>query len=773
MSNINGSNDKDILNGSSGIDKIYGNGGDDIIYGHGGDDTIYGGAGNDTLYGGEGNDIVGGGAGDDIVYGGAGDDTLYGGEGNDILYGGAGANKIYGGAGNDTVSYADYMGTEDKYGNWLGITLFLNNDRPEYWENTSKDEYYGIENVMGSQYKDVIFGDGNDNIIWGNGGNDDLYGCSYQAYNQSYENQDFSLLFAGNDTFYTGSRKEGEWDYASVYLGLGHNIVYGGEGSDRVEQVTIHNTEDFIAYGQQIGKTTLHLGDGNNSYRGAALGGLEYIGGSDNDEIFIERLNSSSGHPFYDQALPINPMIIDLGAGQNNVDMFAASFIADIKSGSGIDRVSLHQAIEDVNPTYYESLKADAKIDVGDGDNEVYLYGANLSADVTAGKGNDRLQMIQYFNSMNMDDYEKLSGNFKLNAGDGNNSIDIDARVFSANVITGRGDDNINVSQMIGSSEQDYNEKLLSDVKIDVGSGNNSIYIRGAILNTDITAGSGNDQIGFNREIYQVKPEDIKVFGDIKVNAGDGNNSISAGPIGYGRVDIVSGSGDDAFELDGYYRAQDVWTEEQYASERTAHSGAGSDKIKISEGLEYFDIYSGSENDEIIISSSAHLTVDAGTGHDKVNLYSVSQSYIDMGAGNDEISLSFSSEQVANNIIKGGAGNDTYIVTSFYNGYDTTENTINNYDEDGGFDILKLDASFNKDINDYTAQFDDDDLLILYSYTTSVYNEDTSSYDRVDVTSTLRMDNYALGSDYQLNEFHFGEDIYTSDQFLAEMGLTL
>jgi Ca2+-binding RTX toxin-like protein len=176
IENLSGSNFADILSGES-----YSF--DNIINGLGGNDTIYGKDGNDTLNGGEGNDWLSGGEGNDWLYGGAGEDELHGDNGNDRLYGGAGKDKLWGGDGSDVNVTLGWGATiiDDGHGN--------------------QDVLWGIENLSGSNFADILSGESYsfDNIINGLGGNDTIYGKD------------------GNDTLNGGD---------------GVDIVYGGNGND-------------------------------------------------------------------------------------------------------------------------------------------------------------------------------------------------------------------------------------------------------------------------------------------------------------------------------------------------------------------------------------------------------------------------------------------------------------------------------------------------------------------------------------------------------------
>ncbi|MGH0282511.1 calcium-binding protein [Sinorhizobium meliloti] len=206
---IAGGNLADILYAFDGNDVINGNGGNDLLYGYAGNDTIIGGAGGDRIDGGGGNDtasyvtasggvlasliapatntghasgdsyynienVIGSGYGD-ILVGNAAANILNGGDGNDTLVGGAGADKLYGGNGVDTASYADAVAGVAVY---LGYPTGNTND-------AAGDRYSSIENVVGSNYADRLYGTdgansllarGGSDTLAGNGGDDVLYG---------------------------------------------------------------------------------------------------------------------------------------------------------------------------------------------------------------------------------------------------------------------------------------------------------------------------------------------------------------------------------------------------------------------------------------------------------------------------------------------------------------------------------------------------------------------------------------------------------------------
>lgn len=224
----------ELVRGTSGDDVIYGNGGfKDFLWGLGGndqihgddgtDDQLYGGDGNDYLFGYDGNDRFRGDEGDDFIFGGLGTDmvrydradagvtldlniqdgvtaqfisvlegsdtltgiedirgsnyddifigdananNLDGRNGNDVLAGGAGNDTLNGNGGNDTADYsADPTAVSiNLAGGWADDGY------------GGHDNVWNIENAIGSNYNDFIWGSWADNVIEGGQGDDWLQG---------------------------------------------------------------------------------------------------------------------------------------------------------------------------------------------------------------------------------------------------------------------------------------------------------------------------------------------------------------------------------------------------------------------------------------------------------------------------------------------------------------------------------------------------------------------------------------------------------------------
>ena len=94
------------------------------------------------------------------------EDVLVGNDDANRLEGGAGADQLNGGAGVDWVSY---QGSND------GVTIDLSEGSGE-GGHAQGDVITNIENVAGSDYADVLWGDGNANKLEGGEGDDELRG---------------------------------------------------------------------------------------------------------------------------------------------------------------------------------------------------------------------------------------------------------------------------------------------------------------------------------------------------------------------------------------------------------------------------------------------------------------------------------------------------------------------------------------------------------------------------------------------------------------------
>jgi Ca2+-binding RTX toxin-like protein len=259
VENLTGSAHVDWLEGDIGDNVLNGLAGDDTLKGFGGADTLYGGDNNDTLEGGGSADALDGGSGiDTAVYGDSDervfvsliDGTGYGGDaagdtlirienltgsdhddelegdnganvlqgssGDDELEGRSGADILNGGSGGDTASY---------YHSSAGVTVSLMADTADGGDATG-DELNSIENLTGSTYADVLWGDDNANVLTGAGGNDLLIGYGGDDGLMGGDDSETLMGMDGVDTL------KGFGGADTLMGGVGGDTMLGGGGDD-------------------------------------------------------------------------------------------------------------------------------------------------------------------------------------------------------------------------------------------------------------------------------------------------------------------------------------------------------------------------------------------------------------------------------------------------------------------------------------------------------------------------------------------------------------
>ncbi len=233
--------------GSAFDDILIGNDVANLLMGNGGDDFLEGGAGNDRLHGGQGSD------------------DIHGDEGNDTIYHQGDLGTYDGGAGTDTVNFSRF----DK-AVWVG----LDHRGGGAWHKQDHSLYTGtyekaailtnIENVVGSQHQDAIYGDANNNSIYGQAGDDFLFG----------KDGDDHLLGQVGDDYVDG----GDGD-DNISGGLGNDHLYGQSGADTINggdgDDNIYHQGDLGTYDGGDGEDTISFSDFNK----AVWVGLDHHGG--------------------------------------------------------------------------------------------------------------------------------------------------------------------------------------------------------------------------------------------------------------------------------------------------------------------------------------------------------------------------------------------------------------------------------------------------------------------------------------------------------------
>ncbi len=499
---------------SNAVDTIDGNGGADTLDGGGGNDTIYGGTGHDTIFGGLGDDYLDAGLGTDTVsYAnatasvivdlslttaqntiGGGTDTLLNFENvlgsglNDSIVGTVGNNILNGAAGTDRVSYVNAT---------AGVTVNLGLVGAQNTGGAGTDMLVSIEELIGSNWGDVLTGDSGSNAIFSMGGNDVLSGL------------------AGGDLLAGGD---------------GHDTLNGGDGNDSLLGDAGNDTLnggaglDIALYGDATAGVTVNLSNGAAQNTGGAgtdtliLGTIENLLGSMHNDVLIgdgadnvliglagnDILNGGNGN---DLLLDdVGDDIVTGGFGQDTASYGAATGGVAVDLTIGVAQNTLGAGIDQL--ISIENLGGSELNDVltGNGvDNRLSGWGGNDM--LNGGSGNDTLI--------------GGVGDDQLNGGNGTDTafytdrtvgVTVNLALVGVQNTVGAGLDTlVNMENLTGSN---FNDILIGN------SGNN--VLEGLAGNDVLNGGGGTDTASYNTTLMGVT---------VSLLLAGAQNTVGVGPI--------------------------------------------------------------------------------------------------------------------------------------------------------------------------------------------------------------------------------------------------
>jgi VCBS repeat-containing protein len=345
---------------------ISGNTGADTLIGSSQNDRLEGETGNDDLQGGDGNDVLNGGGGDDALNGGAGNNHLNGGEGNDFLIAGSGADVFNGGGGFDEVTY-EYASS--------GVTVDLGNASVNIGEAYG-DLYFGIENVTGSEFDDVIRGnDGSNLLLVGRNGNDTIYGGDGGDILEGRAGNDDLQGGDGNDSLDGGDGND------VLHNQGGRDTFVGGAGDDRII-VGQNEAEAGEVFSGGEGVDTLFV-LGHNDFTVSTITGIERLvfePGTGTDVVAVDLTTAQAASPWHivgnekGNFIHIRSGSVDLSGWTFGNWLMSQDTIL-ISGGTGVDALT--------GSSQNDSLEGEAGNDI--------LDGRAGNDTLTGGKGDDTL----------------------------------------------------------------------------------------------------------------------------------------------------------------------------------------------------------------------------------------------------------------------------------------------------------------------------------------------------------------------------------------------
>ena len=279
----------------------------------------------------------------DYIVAGDGNDTIKGFGGDDWIVGGKGADFMRGGTGNDLADYIDSN---------AGVVVSL-------WQNLAfggsaeGDTFESIENLSGSNFSDILVGDGGVNLIRGMGGNDELKGMGGDDVLEGNSGNDKLIGGMGADELNGGT------DTDEVYYGqatggvnvdLRTNVGSWNEAAGdtyvSIENVTGSHHEDWIFGNDQANVLNGLNGD---DFIDAGGGADTVYGGGDNDRLAggsgDDTLNGGSGDDRLRGGNGQDNMFGGSGAdnfwwrdfGETSTSTLAADWVWDFNAAQGDD----------------------------------------------------------------------------------------------------------------------------------------------------------------------------------------------------------------------------------------------------------------------------------------------------------------------------------------------------------------------------------------------------------------------------------------------------
>ncbi|HSW14811.1 MAG TPA: calcium-binding protein [Solimonas sp.] len=654
---IKGEDDNDDIKGDAGDDELYGDSGDDALDGDAGDDQVYGGSGNDILDGGDGRDRLAGETGNDSLDGDDGDDALYGGVGSDTLRGGAGNDLLHGEDGTDTADFSD--------GN-AGVVVSLF-DEIAVSSDLGTDILHGIENVIGSNGKDVIDGnhssntidgDSDDDILRGHGGNDLILGNG---------GRDVVWGDEGDDYVYGGI------DDDEVRGGLGRDFLYGDSDNDHLR-------------GEQ-GDDVIDGGDGVDSvfFWGEHDDFSLQLGAS--GEVIVTDLRAEG---LEGRDVLTNVEYIEFFDGRALVSDLLA--VAPVTSSDTAELLGDRPALVDLlaNDTPNATAAHLQSVEVISGGGSVSIIGGQCVFD--PGSDFDRL-LVGETATVHVR-YSIITSGFQIATGTA--AFTVLGTVEPGILLKGTSAND----ELAGTPYADTllghggNDLLHGDAGNDVlngGTGIDTAWFTGPAdttvsLKTTATqaTGHGNDQLQYIENVTSADGND-RLTGDSianTLNAGGGNDTLLGGA---GNDMLLGGSGNDLLRgdagddvLNGGTGVDTAWftgiadTTVSLKTTAAQATGHGNDQLKYIE-----NVTSADGNDRLTGDSVANI-LSAGGGNDTL-LGGAGNDMLLGGSGNDLLR-----GDAGDDVLNGDSGADVFVF-----GIDFGTDVIANFDND--LDELRLD----------------------------------------------------------------------------------
>lgn len=665
-----------------------------------GQDTMTGGAGDDTFLIDDAGDVVienaGGGtdtvkstisyvAGaniENVTLTGAAPLEAIGNGGNNVLTGNSGANRLAGGAGDDTyvVDAADTL--VESAGE--GIDTVQASINWTLGDNLENLVLAGIGNVngTGNAFANRITGNAGNNWLEGAGGRDTLDGGAGNdtlVGNADAFGQGPTLIGGGGDDLYVWN---GSFLYVENYSGAFEKV--GGSGIDTVQTANGAWLQDYATLdGHWVGtienaeltgnaNAKLRGNDLNNVLKGNA-GNNELVGLWGNDSMYGNDGNDSLygyyGNDLMDGGAG-DDLLEGVDGGATEVDTLVGGAGNDTLSGNGTDSCA-----------------------GGTGDDSYRFYGTTVILTENAGEGTDTVYSdISYTLLANFENLTLNDGAGSINA-TGNAADNVLTGNSYANVLTGglgndtyvvgTGDSVVeNANEGVDTVKSGLTYTLGANLENLVLTGTSAISGTGNAMANVLTGNSAANVLtgGQGNDTYVIDALDTVVE-----NAGEGTDTVQAGSTYTLGVDLENLTLTGTAAINGTGNA---------AANSLTGNGANN---QLDGGAGVDTLAGGLGNDTYLVDNTADTIVENGAeGRDTV----LSAATFTLGANVENLTLTGSSAvngtgngldnvlggNSGANVLTGGAGNDTYVIT------DVLDTVVENANE--GVDTVQSSGNY-------------------------------------------------------------------------------
>uniref|UniRef100_UPI0034CF3DFC beta strand repeat-containing protein n=1 Tax=Roseomonas sp. 18066 TaxID=2681412 RepID=UPI0034CF3DFC len=516
---------------------------------------------------------------DNVLEGRDGDDVLDGGFGDDVLIGGRGNDVLIGGAGNDTAQFDDLDS---------GIVVRLDQGYAETRvtgdATAERDDLISIENVVGTDYADLIIGDENENILFGQDGDDKLEGGAGADFLDGGEGTDtasYANAAKGVTAALTDGYREPPGDF-TVFEPLPSSINTGDAAGDVYNSIENLEGSKFAdaLYGNASANHLYGLAGKDSLYGGAGDDVLE--GGLDADA-----LNGGDGSDFASYENAASAVEASLAARKNAPTTIIANNEASGDTYVSIEnlRGSIHNDLltGDAGANILQGLAGNDTLDGGAG-NDI-LEGGEGNDILNGGTGNDLLV--------------GGLGNDTIDGGEGTDTVDYSYRATKLTVDLSQGyagsgtdrDTLSNIENIVGS---DFDDTLIGNAADNVlsGGGGDDTLIGGAGVD-QFYGGEGSDTVSYASETAGFSLDLTNQGASTGAAAGETLVSIE---------NLIGGSGNDTLKGD--------------ANDNKLSGGAGDDILDGRAGTNTLD---GGTGNDLLYAGVGRNLMDGGTGTDTVD----------------------------------------------------------------------------------------------------------------------------------------------------------